>query len=684
MPLYMPSLSIITVLLVLIASLAAVHSLIFIVPIYLAIMAALFAINILNLYKISKTILFLSTVPLFAFMYANFRLPSPDQTDLSRYVNQNVILEARFIEIIKLSQSGKSNNYSTTIEGIRLLFPETKTISGKAKLHIIDNLDLQYDTKQVFQIKGALKNIIIKQRPWLAGLNNSYKRHGIFSQIIASVKDITLTANANQTTEISENINTQVTCLINNLRQHITQLHLQYLDAKAGSLLASMVLGDRAITLDKTVLETFRKVGLSHIVAASGFNLTIITMITYWILRRSSLSRGLIALIVCANILFYALLAGLSASIVRAAIACTLLVFIHFHYRNLNTLAALSVALLINLIADPIIVLDPGAQLSYTAVAGILIGAEPLANLLSLGQNNKLLKLFSASIAVILVAQMSVLPIQLYHFWQTNFLFLPANLIVDPLVAPITIIGFISSFLGLFYLDTIPVGSTICQYLDLLASLPLQWIIVITEKLSQTNFTVINTGQPSLGAIVFYYFGFISFLTSLSKKKLSLIKALIFLGALIFLFYKSDLSKPQLIFLSNSIIVINTKRQAFCFGKNNIQTNKILSFYGASYNTNNCLTANRFDLCPQAKDSEKIWISIQDNLKDCCLLNVPSKDVLFVKTYQLTNAKNHSLSFVQAQNVLPISFQTFSKEINNKIDLQACCLPKSVKITLIK
>ncbi len=49
--------------------------------------------------------------------------------------------------------------------------------------------------------------------------------------------------------------------------------------------LASMVLGDKAVSLDKSLVTMFRNVGLSHVLAASGFNLTVVMVMTFFVGR---------------------------------------------------------------------------------------------------------------------------------------------------------------------------------------------------------------------------------------------------------------------------------------------------------------------------------------------------------------------------------------------------------------
>ena len=334
--------------------------------------------------------------------------------------------------------------------------------------------------------------------------------------------------------------------------------------------------------------------------------------------------------------------------------------------------------------ADPAILFDLGAQLSYAAVAGILIGANPLSKFLSCGYEHKTVNVFTTLLSVTLLAQLSVLPVQLYHFWQASFLFLPANLLIDPLIGPITVIGFASSFAALLNLGPICLGSIICRLLDLLASIPLQIIIYITEKLSSLNLACINTGQPALHLICIYYLSLIFFLITLAKEKHRRLSSTLFLIALVCLFCKQDLKQPLIIFLPNSTIAINTARKAICLGNQSTQANKILSFYGAQLISNTCDAGKtfRFALCTNTS----AYISVnKETQENGFLLDVTSESNTFPKTYMIDSRKNDSYQTELNPSFQPtssLSLAKFSKDLPD-IDIKICCPKDSVIVRIL-
>ena len=580
MPVYMPWLTVACALLVCVGVISASIVDGYFVPLAMA----LIIILLIFVLKIRRSLLLFSLLPLLAFAYARYRVEGPTANDLSAYLNRTVVFAASLVDKAEYQNSGRmAANNIAVLDVHKLIFPRNKEISGRVRLVIFTANRTKspgYQEGQILQIKGQVLALTKYQEPWSAGMIALDRRQGIFCCVEANADDVLVIGRG----VIGNSTAKSCSALIDLIRKRITAVHLQSLGTKCGSLLASMVLGNQAVSLDLNLLAAFRKVGLSHLVAASGFNLTVVTMITYWILRIICPDKRIVTLAVGGNVLIYAALAGLSASIVRAAITCMLVLIAKYFHRRLHGLATLALGLIINVIADPSAVIEPGGQLSYAATAGIICGAETVAKSLSFGNANKLINIFSATLSVVLMAQLAVIPVQIYHFWQMGMLFLPANLIIDPLVTPVTIIGFSASLASLLNLPGLPFGLVICQWLDWLAAIPLQIIICVTEKLAACDLAVLNTGQPTVMVIVFYYVMFAIWLICLRNKRRWLLSTVLFLSSLMILFYQPELKRPVVVVLPRAVICISTKRQAFCFGNLDRQVNKILAFYATKNN----------------------------------------------------------------------------------------------------
>lgn len=248
--------------------------------------------------------------------------------------------------------------------------------------------------------------------------------------------------------------------IVNYWRSNLISFFKTTLSDTAGQLIASMVMGDRAIALSSALKLSFNKVGLSHLLAASGMNLTIILgFILALSGRLQKLGAPLLAatpvikhleLAVCVfSVLGFSLLAGSSPSVFRATVMCLIALFARCIFRQITAVRALALALLLSIWLSPVSVFDIGLQLSYAATFGVLC-LYPLidASLKSiLPLTGKWWQGLISLSSIVLAAQCAVLPLQLYYFGQFSTVFLLANTLAEPIVAPITVLGFVATLL---------------------------------------------------------------------------------------------------------------------------------------------------------------------------------------------------------------------------------------------
>lgn len=269
------------------------------------------------------------------------------------------------------------------------------------------------------------------------------------------------------------------------IRKLMVAHHAKALGKTRGALLSSIVLGDKVVELPAFVKGRFRRCGVSHLLAASGFNLSIFVGAICLGLRFCTRSIGLIAIAGITAIASFVLLAGSSPSVIRAAIWAALLILLRLTHRQVHMGALFSFSMLIHLALDPFSVLDIGWQLSYVATAGILCGIEHVMSEPKFCFKQWL----KSTVIVILVAQAAVLPLACLYFKQINCLFLVSNLALDPFVAPLTILGFASSWICLCSAD-------LAWCLDMLAYYPLEYMLFVTRFISALKFSQFDIAPP--------------------------------------------------------------------------------------------------------------------------------------------------------------------------------------------
>lgn len=199
-------------------------------------------------------------------------------------------------------------------------------------------------------------------------------------------------------------------------------------------LVSSISLGARE-ELEPETTQSFAKTGVIHVLAVSGMNVAIIFVVLDVMLRFLKRKKGgiyLYTFTILAAVWGYALITGMSASVLRAAAMFTFIVIgtgMSRHPNIYNTLAASAFVLLC---INPSLVYDVGFQLSYIAVFSIVFFHPWVYGLLYFKYwiPDQIWGLLTVSVA----AQIGTLPFLLHYFHQFPTWFLLANLMVIPLV----------------------------------------------------------------------------------------------------------------------------------------------------------------------------------------------------------------------------------------------------------
>lgn len=216
-------------------------------------------------------------------------------------------------------------------------------------------------------------------------------------------------------------------------------------DPEAGLVTGLLVGGDDR--MPKYVTEEFSRTGLSHIVAVSGYNVTLVAVLFMNVLIFFGLYRQQAFWGAILGIGIFTILVGSPASAVRAAIMATVALLATRMGRLGNPVNAILFAACAMLLINPLLLrYDIGFQLSFAATIGIF-SIAPLA-LSSLRMND--------IAATTLAAEISVLPIILFHFHALPILSFPANILVLPLV-PIAMISGVFAVLGSFLVPVLAV-----------------------------------------------------------------------------------------------------------------------------------------------------------------------------------------------------------------------------------
>jgi competence protein ComEC len=223
------------------------------------------------------------------------------------------------------------------------------------------------------------------------------------------------------------------------------------------SLLAGVLLGVES-GIPESIQQAFKNTGTAHIVAISGFNIAIIAAIFVSLFSRI-FGRRIGALLAVLGIGFYTLLVGADASVVRAAIMGTFSILAgQVGRRNLalNTLAAVAASMAF---VNPLILGDVGFQLSFMATLGLVLYAQPmqdwvkaqLSRVLPSTTVETLIGPLSDYFLLTFAAQLTTLPVTVYHFGRLSLVSFIANPFILPAQPPLMILGGLAAVLGRIY-----------------------------------------------------------------------------------------------------------------------------------------------------------------------------------------------------------------------------------------
>jgi competence protein ComEC len=214
----------------------------------------------------------------------------------------------------------------------------------------------------------------------------------------------------------------------------------------AAALLRGFVLGqdDR---IPEPVRDDFRRSGLAHVLAVSGQNVMLLAILATPLLALAGVPLRTRLVAIALIIAIYVPVAGAGASIQRAGVMGIAGVVASLASRPAARWYALGLAAAITLAIDPRATGDIGWQLSFCAVAGLLVLASPLVGLLAPDRSG-MRRALAEGAAMTMAATLATAPLAAHHFGTVSLTALPANLIALPAIAPAMWLGMLSGALG--------------------------------------------------------------------------------------------------------------------------------------------------------------------------------------------------------------------------------------------
>ncbi len=238
---------------------------------------------------------------------------------------------------------------------------------------------------------------------------------------------------------------------ITRVRRHIRTKIAQHIPSpNAQAVMVALMLGDRS-GIDKSIQEDFRNTGLMHLLAVSGLHVLIVGYSIYRLLGGVILRTGITwalaerirAIVTLLVLVLYFLVAGQSLSILRALIMAAVFLSQHILKRRAIVLNSLGLAALVVLMLNPSDLYSIGFQLSFGAVASLVL-LNPLPKDFIIPRRYSWLiprRLRGMCLAVIrsiassFAATVGTMPILVYHFGFVSFAGIVLNVAAIPITA---------------------------------------------------------------------------------------------------------------------------------------------------------------------------------------------------------------------------------------------------------
>ncbi len=239
------------------------------------------------------------------------------------------------------------------------------------------------------------------------------------------------------------------TNIISNLKGHIKPNELAVLNA--------LILGQQQ-DISSDTLKDFQYAGAVHILSVSGLHVGFLLIFLNLLLKplpNHSKGRVLKFFIIVTFLWLFAVLAGLSPSVVRSVTMFSFVALGMCIRRGTNIFHTLVISIILILLFEPSFLFDVGFQLSYIALFFILWLQPALSALWT--PKYKVVKYFWDIITVSVAAQVGALPLSIYYFHQFPGLFFVTNLLVIPFITIIMALGcLIMIMAALNYVPTSP------------------------------------------------------------------------------------------------------------------------------------------------------------------------------------------------------------------------------------
>ncbi len=323
---------------------------------------------------------------------------------------------------------------------------DDRTVIGRSLLNVsIDATEQPFKVDEIFITKSQFKELIPPLNPHQFDYKSYLKKQYIYHQLFIDSHELLKISSRKHT----------LYGYASKLREHINKkLDLYNFKRDELAIINALLLGQRQ-DISKEIYDSYTQAGAIHILAVSGLHVGIILYLLNFLfkpieyIKHGKIIKTILLIIILWS---FAIIAGLSASVVRAVSMFTIVAIALNLERPTNVYNTLTISMFFLLLFKPNFLFDVGFQLSYLAVFAIVSFQPILYNLWP--QKNKIGRFFWNIFTVTISAQFGIIPISLYYFHQFPGLFFVSNLVIIPFLGSILGLGLV--IIGLSLVNLLP------------------------------------------------------------------------------------------------------------------------------------------------------------------------------------------------------------------------------------
>ncbi|PRX20607.1 competence protein ComEC [Orenia metallireducens] len=383
-------------------------------------------------------------------------------------------------KVLKASDKGYSKEYLLT--DIRIT--DRGIYSDKEILLSAYKIDPKLGYGDIIELDTRLELADAQHNPGGFSYRNYLKQQGIYG--VAKV-------NSYEELRVVANRANFIMRSLFKLREEIKSLIQRYFYQPYNYILEALLLGDKSLLPDR-IEDNFRRLGLSHLLVISGFHIGLLSYLLYLIGKRLNFSKRLNLIF---NLIFlssYLIITGCQLPSLRAVLLIFLVLLGNYLERRIDMYNLLAGVGIIILLINPFSLFTVSFQLSFGAVVAISFLTPVISSYLPI-KNDKLNNLISGSLA----AQLGLLPLLSYYFYEISLLSVLSNLLIMPLISLVLWIGVF------FVLAALMRVVIIAKLLAIIIKVILCLVLKIVNLIADTFITTLLVGKPTILTIVLYY-----------------------------------------------------------------------------------------------------------------------------------------------------------------------------------